>query len=423
MDIQIRASIPHGSVTPPSSKSISHRALIAASLSRGQSTISSILLSDDTNQTIEALRVLGVDIDLDGTTAAIDSKGVLEATGDSINVGESGTTARLMIALATLADQPITIDGTDRLRERPMKDLCLALEQQGISIEYKDTQYALPCTVHPGRLKGGLIEISGTTSSQFISAILFIAPLAESDVQIKVTDRLESSEYVDLTIDSLSEHGVIVEKKGNNEFHVVSGQKYKAIDTTIEADYSAASYFALLGAINSVVTIEILKKDSHQPDRVFIDFLQKLGADVQQEGGGVTIAPGELHSGSFDISGCPDIAPTLAMCGAFTNDYLELTGTRRLTEKESNRQHAIVTNLRSLGARVEEDENSIRIYRSKLKYGTVDSMGDHRIAMSFAILGTMIDGGLIIENAGVVAKSYPQFFDDLKGLDIDVQNI
>ncbi len=422
MDIQIRASIPHGSVTPPPSKSITHRALIAASLSRGQSTVSSILLSDDTTQTINALRVLGIDIDLDGTTTTIDSKGVLKTTGDSINVGESGTTARLMIALAILADRPVTIDGADRLRERPMKDLCLALKQQEIDIEYKGKQYALPCTVHPGRLKGGLIEISGTTSSQFISALLFIAPFAESDIQIKVTDRLESSEYVDLTIDVLREHGVVVEKS-NNEFNVVAGQKYKASDTTIEGDYSAASYFALLGAINSQVTIENLKKDSHQPDRVFIDFLQKLGADIQQEDGKVTVAPGELNSGSFDISGCPDIAPSLAMCGAFTNDYLELTGTGRLKEKESNRQHAIVANLKRLGARVEEDEGSIRIYRSKLKSGTVDSMGDHRIAMSFAILGTMIDGGLIIENAGVVAKSYPQFFDDLKGLDIDVQNI
>lgn len=423
MDIQIRASIPHGSVTPPSSKSISHRALIAASLSNGKSTISSILLSDDTNQTVDALRVLGVAIDLDGTTATINSKGTLKTTDDSINVGESGTTARLMIALATLADQPITIDGTDRLRERPMKDLCFALEQQGISIEYKDRSYALPCTVHPGRLKDGLIEISGATSSQFISALLFIAPFAESDVQIRVTDRLESSDYVDLTIDVLGEHGVIVEKKGNNEFNVVTGQKYKAVDTTIEGDYSAASYFALLGAINSVVTIENLKKDSHQPDRVFMDFLQKLGADVQQEGSRVIIASGELHSGSFDISGCPDIAPTLAMCGPFTNDYLELTGTRRLTEKESNRQHAIVANLRNLGARVEEDEGSIRIYKSELRSGTVDSMGDHRIAMSFAILGTMVSGGIKIQNADVVAKSYPQFFDDLKGLGIDIQNI
>ncbi len=422
MNIQITPSIPHGSVTPPSSKSITHRAYVAASLSSGQSTISNILLSDDTNQTINALRVLGVDIDLDGTTAIVNSKEVLKTTGDSINVGESGTTARLMIALATLADRPVTIDGADRLRERPMKDLCLALEQQGIDIEYKSKQYALPCTIHPGRLNGGLIEISGAISSQFISALLFIAPHAASDLKIRVTDRLESSEYVDLTIDALFQHGVVVEKS-NNEFNVVAGQKYRAVNTTIEGDYSAASYFALLGAINSQVTIENLKKDSHQPDRIFIDFLQKLGADIQREDSRVTVSPGELNSGSFDMSSCPDIAPTLAMCGPFTYEYLELSGTGRLKEKESNRQHAIVANLKNLGARVEENENTIRIYKSVLKSGTVDSMGDHRIAMSFAILGTMIDGGIKIQNADVVAKSYPQFFDDLKNLGAKVQNI
>lgn len=406
------------SISIPPSKSLTHRYFILAALAEGTSVIKNPLFSDDTSHTLHGLKSLGVRIKVGKKQVKIIGFGRnIKPHGGSIFLGDSGTSARLLVGLAALSGTPVIIDGSTRLKQRPFADLFHALAAQGAHILYREKKDHLPVEIWSESLKGGTISISGNVSSQFISSLLMVSPFARKKTTIKISDDLKSRPYVDLTIDAMKRFGVSVENNSYKRFVIPANQKYKRVSLSVEGDYSSASYFIALSLLSrKEIKIQNLNPDSKQADRAILDLIKKLGGTTHFSGGNLTIKrSGIIKSAEIDISNCPDIALTLGCIGPFTSDHLTLRGTSRLKAKESDREEALVKNLRILGARVKKNNDSITIWKSKLHGGDIETYNDHRVAMSFAVLSKIIPG-IKIKNPEVVSKSYPVFFQDLQSI-------
>ncbi len=401
-----------GSITPPCSKSYAQRALAAALLAEGRSTLRGIELCRDTRSAIEAIRVLGAKVELiDENTLVID--GGINPLQTELNVGESGLAARLFTPIAALLSRPMVIAGEGTLLHRPMAMMVEPLRELGV--EVRDGGGRLPIEVC-GPMRGGRVTVDGSISSQFVTGLLIALPLAMRDTTVEVRGAV-STPYIDMTLDTLKRFGVeVLYHDGDySEFYIEGGQHYTPIDYTIESDWSAAAMIMVAAAIAGEVTLRNLSMLSRQADTAICRALERVGASIVIEEDSLTVAHRELRAFSFDATQCPDLFPALVALAAAAEGVSLIYGVVRLRGKESDRGEVLKEEYAKLGIDIEidYDENVMRVVGGEPHLAEVDSHGDHRIAMSLAVTALRIDGELPIKNRECVAKSYPSFFDDL----------
>lgn len=444
MRVVVSKSRIKGKVTVPSSKSMTIRALFCAALTKGESQISNPLISDDTNFAAAVLGKVGIKIeDIDGVWHV--HGGHFKIPTEELYCGESATTLRLMTGLASLLPGTIKLTGGPSLTERPIRALVDALKMLGVKGSTA-TPLNPPVTIHGGTFKGGTAEIAGNVSSQYITSLLLIGPFAPVETIIKLTTPLTSRPYVLMTIWCLRQFNIVVKNEGN--MFIVKRQRYEPANINIEGDWSSASYFLALGAFSEEgVLLENLSTSSRQGDRVIIDHLRAMGAEIRVVGNSIAIRKGEedtLKPISADVSDCIDLLPTLAVLAALAKGVSEFRGIQRARIKESNRVTAIREGLTKLGVQVNEFKEYMTIKGLKTENKTddddsgtketmleeakeffndkeevpevsIDSYNDHRIAMAFAVMGAVI-GGVSITNAECVKKTYPGFWNAFRNV-------
>jgi 3-phosphoshikimate 1-carboxyvinyltransferase len=398
-------------LTLPGSKSYTHRALVAASLAAGESLLSNALKAEDTELTAQALAKLGAGIDWEGN--AIRVRGVggrWRPVEEPIYLGNSGTSMRFLTALAALGQGAYTLTGTERLCQRPLGELLQALAQLGVQVAAERGDGCPPVTIQGG-LIGGRTRLSGAVSSQYVSALLFIGPLAPEGVEIEITDELVSRPYVDLTLGVMEDFGISYFREGYRFFRVPGGQHYQSADYAIEADASSASYFWAAAAITGGrVTIVNLSGDSCQGDAAFPGVLEQMGCTLENEADGLTVQGGQLRGITADLAAMPDLVPTLAVVAAFARGETVITGVAHLRHKESDRLQAVATELKKMGIAARETADGLIIPGGTPHGATIDTYQDHRLAMSFAVAGLKVPG-VSINDPGCVAKSFPDFWE------------
>ena len=408
---------PDATIAIPGSKSITNRAVLLAALAEGRSELSGALFSDDTRYMSEALRALGVHVEVDEAAAriAIDGcGGAWPVRAVDLFVGNAGTAMRFLVAALCLGHGHYRIDGTARMRERPIGELVDALRQLGAQV---DAPGGTPPVTTQGGLVGGRAELSAAKSSQFVSALLQVAAYAERDVTIELVGDVIAQPYIEMTIDVMAHWGVRVMRDGNRQFGIRAGQRYLARKFAIEPDASSAHYFWAAAALtNGRVSIPGLTWDSSQRDVEFGHVLNDMGAAVGVDADGMwAIGNPPLGGGEWDMNRCSDTVPTLAVLAAFATKPVRIFNVRHLRWQESDRLHAVATELQKLGGKVEEFEDGLIIHPSTLHGGIVQTYDDHRIAMAFALIGLRVPG-IRIENPGCVAKTFPDFFEKLECL-------
>ncbi|MDP2795961.1 MAG: 3-phosphoshikimate 1-carboxyvinyltransferase [Methanoregula sp.] len=405
-------------IPAPPSKSYTHRVLITAALGSGKTTILDPLDAEDTRLTIHALMALGVPIDVTSDRIIIEGcNGTFPArTAVSLDLDNSGTSLRLLTSLALLCSHPVILTGSPRMQERPIGPLADALCAIGGSVRFLKNGGYPPVKVQ-GRLIGGHVTIDGSMSSQFISSILLAAPYAEREVELVLPAPPASQSYLDITLDVMEKFGARVSRQGYQKFTVSNRDHYAGRTYAIEGDYSSASYFLALAAIcGGRATVTGLAPDSVQGDRRFVDALRQMGCTVTYGSNSVTIErTGTLTGIRFDMSTSPDTVQTLCMVAAVAGTPTTITGISHLKFKESDRISSTAERLRLLGGDVQVSEDSITIRPALLHGGSIDPANDHRTAMSFAVLGCGI-GGITIQNAECVDKSFPGFWEQLSGV-------
>lgn len=408
----ISSSAISGSITPPCSKSYAQRALAVALLADGESTIGNLELCDDTRSAIRCIEALGAEVTLiDDSTIRV--RGGLAPRTDRLHIGESGLATRLFTPIASLHNQPITINGEGTILYRPISMMIDPLRQLGV--EVRDGGGFLPIQVC-GPMQGGEVAVDGSISSQFLTGLLLSLPMAQNDTTIYVKN-LKSLPYVDMTIDTARRFGVEIAHKDYCEFFIEGNQHYTATDYMIEGDWSGAAPMFVAGAVAGEVTVENISRLSLQADTAIIDALINAGAEVESTDNAITVRHRRLKAFEFDATHCPDLFPALVALAANCEGTSTLYGTERLLHKESNRAATLAEEYAKAGIEVDIDEQNImRIRGGKIHGCTADSHGDHRIAMSMAIAALTADAPITIERAECVAKSYPSFFDDLEQL-------
>lgn len=394
---------------------MTNRALLMAALAKGVSVLSGILISDDTHTLVQALHALGVSLELDiqaRTCTVKGCEGRFPNSSAAIWCNNAGTVARFLLAACASSPGTYVFDGSSRMRERPIELLLKALCRQGASVTPNETR-EMPFTLQ-GRngLKGGEIEIDGSESGQFISALLMAAPFAEKSVLIK-TRNVVSRPFVEMTCAMMAEFGVLVRRMHPDRFSIPVPQCYQAREYVIEPDFSTASYFfGAAAVIGGQVTIQPTKiSTSKQGDIKFLSILQKMGCQLEENEMGLTIkSSGELRGVSVDMRDCSDTFMTLAAIAPFAKSPTTITNIGHARLQESNRITVMCEELNKLNVKAEEGSDWIRIHPSEPKGGVVDPHQDHRIAMSFAIMGLKV-AGVAIEGAECVSKTCPDFFE------------
>jgi 3-phosphoshikimate 1-carboxyvinyltransferase len=406
----------------PPSKSYTHRALIAGALASGISTVVNPLKAEDTVLTIAALRTLGIAIEKNVDRVIIRGCDGSIPAGEAVtlDLNNSGTSLRLLTSLALLADHPVTLTGSARMQERPIGPLAEALQALGGTVMFLKKNGYPPLQVG-GHLKGGKVSIDGSISSQFISSILIAAPYAENEVEVVIPSPPVSASYLDITLDVMQDFGAAVTREKYERFTVSNQHHYTSRSYAIEGDYSSASYFFAIAAIcGGRVTVSNLKADSVQGDRRFLGALRAMGCTVTSSHDSVTVErSGDLDGITFDMSTSPDTVQTLCMVAAVARSPTTVTGISHLKFKESDRINGTAERLRSLGAIVEVGEDTLTITPAPLHGGMIDPANDHRTAMSFAVLG-LSTGGITIQDAECVSKSFPEFWDALRHAGVPV---
>ncbi len=406
-----------GKVIAPPSKSYTIRGLMCAALTKGESEIIHPLSSDDTEASIDVLSKVGVRVYQKGDSWQVIG-GDFRQTDTDLFCGESAATLRFMTAICSLIPGECKLCPGPSLSKRPVKPLVQALRQLGVNCSCQGE--VAPVTVEGGRLKGGLTELPGNISSQFVSALLLVAPLAEEGMRIRLTTPLESQSFVLMTLECLNRFGIEVKfSKDLREFEIIK-QTYKPTNYRVEGDWSSASYLLALGALSGEVEVENLNPESLQGDKVILDFLRDMGAWVIVNKNSVTVKRSRLNGIRADLSNCIDLLPTMAVLAAAADGVSEFTGIERARLKESDRVLAVREGLEVMGIKVIEETNKLTVAGSEPKGAVIDTRGDHRIAMAFSLLGS-VTGGTIIDGAECVSKTYPEFWDILKSLGGEVK--
>ncbi len=399
MRISINKGIANGFVEAPPSKSMAHRMLICAGLSKGTSTVHGIANSMDVLATIDCLEAIGAVCKLEGDSITVTGVDITTATPKKIlKCRESGSTLRFFIPLCLISGETMVLEGSESLLKRPMgvyKTLC---EERGLYF----SQNSNSCIVK-GPLKSGSFKIPGNISSQFISGLLFALPLLKGDSTLTITPPIESRSYIEMTISALSYFGVDAIWKDENTIFIKGGQCYMPRTATVEGDYSNAAFFEALNTLGSDINIGNLKADSIQGDKVYTTMFEQL----------------TLGTPTLNITDCPDLGPILFAVAAAKNGGV-FTGTKRLRIKESDRAQVMAEELRKFGTAVTVYDDEVVIYPADFHSPTeiLSGHNDHRIVMSLSVLLTLTGGN--IDGAEAVAKSFPDFFDKLRSLGIEV---
>lgn len=413
-----KAEFLEGKIKASPSKSYTIRSLISASLD-GDVKILNPLHSEDTEATIRALRKLGAVITREnGFLKVVGFGGVPSIDGGTINVGESGTLLRMILPVIALGKGRFLVNGEGTLLKRSNEPIAQALLSLGIDIKGRDSEFRLPIIIEgKGYIQGGKVGVSAKMSSQTISSLLNIAPLSKEDVTIIVKDKVVSKPYIDITIDVLSQSAILVKQEGYRKFLVKSGQSFRPKkDFVIHGDYSSAAFIiAACCLIKSKVVISDMMKDK-QGDRKIIDILNRMGAKIKYSNNQIAInGPFELKGIDIDCSDTADLVPILAAVGCFAKGKMRISNIGHLVHKESNRITAPASQLQKLGAKISIKKDGLTIEHSNLAPGCVSSCLDHRIAMALAVVGLKI-GGVTVERADCISKSYPNFISDMKSL-------
>jgi len=414
-EIQSRASI-DTTVKVPGSKSITHRAIITASLARGKSVLQNFLECEDTLYTISALRDLGVNISTQRESLeVVGTGGKFSPTPDTeeIFLGNSGTSYRLLLSTVALARGEYVLTGGPRMVERPIGDLVKALNRLGVEASCIEQPDYPPVHIKARGIHGGKAEISANQSSQYLSSLLLSGPYAEQEVEIEVKGGLVSRPYVDLTLDVMERFGVSVIREGYSYFKIPSGQSYKSNQYTIDGDVSSASYFWAAAAVTggTVTTKNIFPYSTRQGDIGFLNILEQMGCTVERGTDQVVVHGGALSGIEVDMGTMPDMVPTLAAVALFARGKTTIRNVPHLRYKESDRLKSIALEWDRLGNKVQEPADGLIIYGGQRLSGTVvDPHDDHRIAMSLATIGLRVPG-IKIKNENCVSKSFPRFWE------------
>jgi 3-phosphoshikimate 1-carboxyvinyltransferase len=405
-------------VVPPGSKSYTNRALPIAALARGTSVISGALFSDDTFYMVESLRRLGIPVRADEVSARFTVDGAggrIPASEASLFIGNSGTSARFLSAMLALGDGAYALDGVERMRQRPIEPLLDALRRLGVDARSMNGTGCPPVVVRSHGLHGGRISMAGDTSSQYFSALMMVAPVTARGIEIDVEGDLVSKPYIDLTVQTMADFGVAARVEDSYRRLVVpGGQHYMAQNYYVEPDASAASYFfALAAASGGRVRVRHLGRGSAQGDVAFLDVLERMGCAVERGADFLEVRGSEQLAGvDVDMNAISDTVPTLAAIAPLATGPVHIRNVEHIRHKETDRISAVVTELRRLGCQVVEQRDGLTVSGGTLRGGLVRTYDDHRMAMSFAILGTRVPG-IRIDDPGCVAKTFPDFFNRL----------
>ena len=399
-----------GTIAAPASKSYMQRAVAAALLSEGTTTILNPSFCDDSLRAIDIAKTLGAKVNNEDNRITI--VGGLKATNNTINCGEAGLSLRMFTPIAALLNKPITINGEGSLKTRPLPSIDKPIKQLGASI--KTNNGFIPVEVC-GPLQGGKANVDGSMSSQFLTGLLMALPLAKNNSTI-VVNNLKSTPYIDVTLDVLNSFGIEVINNNYTEFFIEGNQKYKPQTYTIESDWSSLSLLLVAGAINGDITITNVSINSKQADIAILEALKRAGVNIVINNTNITVNKSNIVGFNFDATHCPDLFPPLAALAAVANGKSVIKGVSRLKHKESDRALAIVNEFSKLGVECHVNNDDLIIEGGKIVGNNVDSHNDHRIAMALSCLSLVADKPVIISNAECVAKSYPNFFHDIENL-------
>lgn len=404
----------------PGSKSITNRALICAALARGTSVLEGALFADDTYAMVSVLRALTISVDSEPDLAQISvvgTGGAVPATGDLIDVRQSGTTARFALPLLALGEGSYRVTADEQMQARPMDTTFAALRELGAGIEELGETNRLPATVAGGRFRSGVLQVPGDISSQYLSGLLLVGPCLPDGLIVELTTDLVSRPYVELTVAVMRQFGAVVDQPDNRTFAVAPGG-YRACTYRIEPDASAASYPLAAAAIcGGRVRVQGLPADALQGDARFTEILEAMGATVirDQFGTEVQAEQGTLRGGTFDLTHISDTAQTLAVVAPFATEPVRVTGIGFIRRKETDRVAAVASELTRAGIDVRVDPDGWTITPGRPSAATIETYRDHRMAMSFALLGLGVPG-ISIADPGCVAKTFPGYWQLLEAV-------
>ncbi len=414
-----------GLLMPPPSKSAGHRALICAALAalqnRGEGVcyrVSRLLdpsgsaLSDDLAATLRAIRAMGVNATADAD-ALILTAGSRPSGSAEVDCGESGSTLRFFLPLFAALGLPARFTGRGRLPDRPLGVYADCLPTHGVSLSFSASGGCLPLDLS-GHLTGGAFLLPGDISSQFISGLLLALPLCNEDSTVRLSTPLESADYVNMTIQALSQAGIEIKILPDGWF-IPGGQRYRSFHTAVESDWSQAAFLLAAGALGGEVRLPGLKLDSSQGDRAALTLFRRMGAEIFISQGIIRCRRAPLRGIDIDATQIPDLVPILAVAGSLAEGETRITGAARLRIKESDRLKATADGLSRLGARVEERPDGLVLQGvPRLKGGQVSGYHDHRIVMSMAVAALQCDQPVEVTDAESVQKSWPDFFADFR---------
>ena len=406
MIVKILPSIVKGSVVPPASKSEAHRALICAALSNKKTTIYGNICGDDVDATISCLTQLGAEFTRGDNFIEVKpiNRSIKVAT---MYASASGSTLRFMLCLCAMLGITVHMDGINRLRERPLDDLVEVFSKNGITFSSK----TLPFTMS-GKLNTKNISISASVSSQYVTGLMLGAVALNEEISINVVGDIASRSYIELTSKMLNSFGIKVEN--NNQTWTIYPHKEFIEKINIGGDWSGAAAFAVLGAINGEVKLSGLDTKSSQGDKEIIDIIKKAGGNVKNEKDGYVISKSSLKAIDVDATNIPDLVPVLAILLSQAKGVSTISGVERLKVKESDRLAETINILNKFNIKAETDGKTLKIYSGDIKGTNIDLPDDHRMAMMSAIAATIANGETTINRAECVSKSYPSFFEDLK---------
>ena len=417
-----------GEINLPGSKSLSNRALLLAALAHGTTEVTNLLDSDDIRHMLNALKSLGVSYELSSDKTVCTITGVGGAfnwqNGLSLFLGNAGTAMRPLAAALCLKGQQeaeVALTGEPRMKERPIKHLVDALVQVGANVQYLEQEGYPPLAIRNTGLQGGKVQIDGSISSQFLTALLMAAPLAEGDMEIQIMGELVSKPYIDITLAMMRDFGVTVENQNYQTFMVKGNRSYISPKRyLVEGDASSASYFLAAGAIKGKVKVTGIGKNSIQGDRLFADVLEKMGAKITWGEDFIQAEQAPLHGVDMDMNHIPDAAMTIATTALFAEGETVIRNIYNWRVKETDRLSAMATELRKIGAEVEEGEDFIRIQPlalAQFQAAEIATYNDHRMAMCFSLI-SLSNTSVTILDPKCTAKTFPTYFSEFEKLSI-----